>query len=158
MSENWVVNERPPKVEPEPGEALPAADGTERTEAPAVGLRFNSGKIRLSLVPSSLNRYAAYGLMYGAAKYDEHNWRKGFKWTEVYESMQRHLDAFREGEDLDDESGLPHLALAACNLSFLIEFYDKGSGKDDRFRYPWQVSGQQAPGRQLTFNQPPRKS
>lgn len=119
--------------------------------------RFNSGKIPVSLVPASYTAYCTAGLAYGALKYAEHNWRRGGKWTKVYESMQRHLDAFREGEDIDAESGLPHLALAGCNLAFLTEFYDKGLGTDDRFRYPNQPADQRLPGRVLEFREPPRR-
>ena len=122
---------------------------------PAQGMRFNSGKLLMSLVPASFGRYCAAGLTYGAVKYAPHNWRKGFDWSQVLDSLQRHIDAFREGEDLDEESGLPHLALAACNLAFLIEFFDKGKGNDDRFYYDGQPRGTRLDGRVLEFRPPP---
>jgi len=122
---------------------------------PVQGLRFNSGKLLMSLVPASFGRYCAAGLTYGAVKYAPHNWRKGFDWSQVLDSLQRHIDAFREGEDLDEESGLPHLALAACNLAFLIEFFDKGKGNDDRFYYDGQPRGTRLDGRVLEFRPPP---
>jgi len=129
---------------------------TERKPAPAAtGARFNNGKLRMSLVPASFGRYCAAGLGYGALKYAPHNWLKGFDWSQVLDSLQRHLDAFKEGEDIDAESGLPHLALAACNLAFLIEFFDKGKGNDDRFFYDGQPRGTLLPGRVLQFRQPP---
>ncbi|WP_204332940.1 dATP/dGTP diphosphohydrolase domain-containing protein, partial [Klebsiella pneumoniae] len=80
----------------------------------------------------------AAALGYGAIKYSANNWRRGGSWTSGYESLQRHLDAWREGEDIDDESGLPHLAQIAFGVMLLIEFYDKGIGTDDRFRYQGQ--------------------
>ncbi len=130
--------------------------GLVRERQPAAqGARFNSGKLLMSLVPPSFGRYCAAGLTYGAVKYAPHNWRKGFDWSQVLDSLQRHIDAFREGENLDEESGLPHLALAACNLAFLIEFFDKGKGNDDRFHYDGQPRGTQLPGRVLEFRQPP---
>jgi hypothetical protein len=133
-------------------------DGTRIPASPPTEMfRFNSGKMPVSLVPASYTAYCTAGLAYGALKYAEHNWRRGDKWTKVYESMQRHLDAFREGEDIDAESGLPHLALAGCNLAFLTEFYDKGLGTDDRFRYPNQPADQRLPGRVLEFREPPRR-
>lgn len=121
----------------------------------AQGARFNDGKLRMSLVPASFARYCAAGLTYGAVKYEPHNWRKGFDWSQVLDSLHRHIGAFSEGEDVDDESGLPHLALAACNLAFLIEFFDKGKGNDDRFFYDGQPHGTLLPGRVLQFRQPP---
>lgn len=131
--------------------------GRRETDTPTGMFRFNTGKAPVSLVPASYTAYCTAGLAYGALKYAEHNWRRGDKWTKVYESMQRHLDAFREGEDIDAESGLPHLALAGCNLAFLTEFYDKGLGTDDRFRYPNQPADQRLPGRVLEFREPPRR-
>lgn len=137
------------------GIAVPAVDGTDRTED---GMdRFNTGKHRMTLVPASFSRYTAAVLEYGAIKYNANNWRKGGSWTSAIDSLQRHVDAFREGEDCDAESALPHLAHIAFNVMILIEFFDKGRGQDDRFRYPDQPPGQQLPVRDLTFNQPPEK-
>lgn len=120
-------------------------------------LRFNQGKPRYSLIPPSFNYYTAMVLEYGAVKYDAENWRKGCKWNALIDSARRHLDSFAAGEDCDDESTLPHLAHLAFNVMALIEFYDKGLGTDDRYRYPDQAPGQRAPGRVLTFRDPPRR-
>ncbi|WP_354665550.1 dATP/dGTP diphosphohydrolase domain-containing protein, partial [Escherichia coli] len=86
MTEDWITRERPPK-------AVPEATGTERTTLAQDGgmLRFNSGKLRMSLVPASLGRYTAAALGYGAIKYSANNWRRGGSWTSGYESLQRHL-------------------------------------------------------------------
>lgn len=138
------------------GIAVPSVDGTYRTKAGM--MRFNSGKLRMSLVPASYSQYAAKVLEYGAIKYSPNNWRRGGNWTEIYESLQRHIDSFREGEDFDPESGLPHLSHAAFNLMVLIEFFDKGLGNDDRFRYEGQPVGSLLAGRVLEFRQPPVQS
>lgn len=135
------------------GISVPAVDGTDRTKAGM--MRFNSGKLRMSLVPASYSQYAAKVLEYGAIKYSANNWRKGGNWSEIYESLQRHIDSFREGEDFDPESGLPHLSHAAFNLMVLIEFFDKGLGNDDRFRYEGQPVGSLLAGRVLEFRLPP---
>lgn len=120
-------------------------------------MRFNQGKPRYSLIPPSFNYYTAMVLEYGAIKYDAENWRKGCKWNALIDSARRHLDSFAAGEDCDDESTLPHLAHLAFNVMALIEFYDKGLGTDDRYRYPDQAPGQRAPGRVLAFRDPPRR-
>lgn len=39
--------------------------------------------------------------------------------------MWRHLIAYQEGEELDEESGLPHLWHAACNMAFILEMESK---------------------------------
>lgn len=96
--------------------------------------RFNTGKVELSLLPKSFLDETAKVLMFGAQKYDRNNWKKGMKYTSIYDSLQRHLTSFIDGEDLDPESKLLHLGHAACNLAFLIEYHTKGKGTDDRYK------------------------
>lgn len=97
-------------------------------------LRFNQKKPRLGLVPASLTRYVGAGMTYGAEKYGDNNWRKGFNWVGLIDSLERHIAAFKEGEDIDAESGLPHLAHVGCNVAFLIEHFDAQLGIDDRVK------------------------
>jgi hypothetical protein len=107
----------------------------EITVSPTGGLRFNKNKLPLSWVPTSLVRAVAGVLKKGAEKYAKDNWRKGMSWTEVSESLERHLLAWRDGEDLDPETELPHLDHMACNIAFLIEFQKRNLGQDDRYDY-----------------------
>jgi len=118
------------------------------TEAATTALRYNVGKIRLSLVPPSLHRYVGAVMTYGALKYADHNWRKGFPWSSLIDSLERHILSFKSGEDLDSESGLPHIAHIACNAAFLVEHYDQKLGKDDRY----VLKAEQQP---LVWNEPP---
>lgn len=83
------------------------------------GQRHNEGKLRWSLVPQSALEPMVRVLEFGAEKYDDHNWKKGLPIVEICESLKRHLDAFMEGEDLDPESGLPHIGHIQCNAMFL---------------------------------------
>jgi hypothetical protein len=46
-------------------------------------------------------------------------WKDGLSVTECFESLQRHLYAFMDGENNDKESGLNHLGHAMCNLMFM---------------------------------------
>jgi hypothetical protein len=71
---------------------------------------------------------------FGAGKYEPHNWRKGYAWSLSTDAAFRHLAAFQEGEDLDPESGLPHLAHAAFHLLALLEFMDTHPELDDRWK------------------------
>lgn len=107
---------------------------------PKEAMRFNSGKPKLSMIPRSALVAEANVFAFGAEKYARDNWRKGMKWTEVADSALRHLQAWLEGETNDAESGLPHLAHAKCNLSFLIEFAEKNLGTDDRYKGVTNVS------------------
>lgn len=53
---------------------------------------------------------------YGCGKYEPHNYRKGVSVSLHMNAAWRHILLFQGGEDLDSESGLPHLAHAAWNL------------------------------------------
>ncbi|MCH2199756.1 MAG: DUF5664 domain-containing protein [Flavobacteriales bacterium] len=70
----------------------------------------------------------------GAEKYTRDNWRKGTAYQRRMASAMRHMLAWIEGEDLDPESGLPHLAHAATNCMFLMNWQRRGVGTDDRFK------------------------
>jgi len=97
------------------------------------GTKYDGGKVRMDLLPSEALFRIAEVLTFGAAKYDSHNWRKGFKWSRTYAAAQRHLAAWNEGEDVDPESNISHLAHAACCLMFLLDFEKTKKELDDRY-------------------------
>lgn len=98
------------------------------------GLRFNAGKSRVDLISPVFLKGLADVLTFGAKKYAPHNWRKGLSWTETVASAQRHLLAFLSGEDIDEESGLPHIDMLACNVMFLSAMQKLNFGTDDRYK------------------------
>ena len=53
----------------------------------------------------------------GAGKYARYNYLSGYPWHLSMDALQRHTLAFWSGEDLDEESGLPHMAHAAWHKS-----------------------------------------
>jgi len=103
---------------------------------PKRGLRYNKGKIPLDMVPESLTEAVALTLQKGAEKYEKNNWRKGMSWETVYGCLQRHLQKWHDHRksDIDEETGLNHLYLAACNVAFLIEYLESCPELDDRFK------------------------
>lgn len=96
--------------------------GDEVTTHSSGAKRANGGKIRYDLMPIVALRDTAQIWTFGAEKYGDRNWEQGFDWSGPYASMQRHLQAWFAGEDFDPESGLSHLAHAACNLQMLQQF------------------------------------
>jgi hypothetical protein len=82
-------------------------------------LRYNEGKLRWSLVDFDALADMVKVLEYGSRKYADHNWKKGLKTTEIFESMMRHMQAYMRGENVDPESGLPHTGHIMCNAMFL---------------------------------------
>jgi len=99
---------------------------------PNQAARFDNGKPRIELVPTEIIEEMAKVFTYGAQKYDDWNWSKGFPWLQPYASMMRHLMAWHEGEDVDPESGLHHLSHAACNMAMLLHYIKHGIGEDSR--------------------------
>ena len=70
----------------------------------------------------------------GAQKYSAHNFRKGYEWSKSFNSLMRHLLAFWGGEDLDPESGLPHISHAAWHCFTLHSFMIEHPEHDDRYK------------------------
>lgn len=104
-------------------------------------IRFDEGKPDISLIPPEYLEGLARVFMYGTQKYARENWRKGMKWSRVYSSAMRHLLAFWKGEEIDAESGLPHLIHAAWNLLVLYCYTHQEHLRklDDRWVWPEQV-------------------
>jgi len=97
-------------------------------------LKFDTDKLPLHLLSTEAMNQTAAVLKFGAQKYAEHNWRKGFAWSRPLSAAMRHITAFNAGEDTDPESGLSHLAHAACCIMFLLEFEKTHPHLDDRYK------------------------
>lgn len=104
--------------------------------AQTTGIKHDTGKLPLHLVPIEAIEEVAKVLAFGADKYTDWNWAKGFKWSRLYSASLRHLYAHMRGEDKDPETGLSHLAHCACNLLFLVYHEQHKLGQDDRHPRP----------------------
>ena len=101
----------------EEGEAV-AKTGTNDKDQSA---KADKGKLELSLVNPQLVKAVAEVRMYGTEKYgDSENWRK-VEPKRYVDALYRHLLAYIEGNEVDEESGLSHLSHMACNISFLLD-------------------------------------
>lgn len=85
-------------------------------------MKFDTGKLRYSLIPPSATKALAEVLTYGAKKYKPNNWQKVDDVERYMDALYRHMEAYRSGEKFDQESGLSHLAHAMTNIAFLIYF------------------------------------
>jgi hypothetical protein len=94
---------------------------------PSSGVKHDAGKLRLDLIPPEILRALGEVLTHGADKYTDRNWERGIALDRVYAALLRHLLAWREGEAIDAESGLPHLAHALTNAGMLLTL-DKRQG------------------------------
>lgn len=99
--------------------------------------KYDDGKNALQLLPFLALEEVGKVLAFGAKKYGDHNWRQGMKWSRLLGAALRHIFAWARGETLDRESGLSHLAHAACCILFLLEYSESWSDKDkEDDRYP----------------------
>lgn len=116
------------------------------SEAPGrTGLKDDADKLPIELVPTEGIRAAARIFRYGAVEkkrpgglegYGVNNWRGGMKWTRLYGATQRHLQAWLDGDDLDEESGLPHLWHALTCVLMLVWMAAHRPDLDDRYKAP----------------------
>ena len=85
------------------------------------GVKYDASKPRWSLIPNGTLEEVIKVLEYGANKYSPDNWKKVPEMeVRYYDAAMRHIDAYWQGEYLDEESGQPHLAHAVCCLLFLM--------------------------------------
>ncbi|MES7616818.1 dATP/dGTP diphosphohydrolase domain-containing protein, partial [Cutibacterium acnes] len=56
------------------------------------------------------------------------------------DALYRHLLSWQQGNNLDHESGLPHLAHAAWHCLALLAYQQHNAGQDTR--NPWNKSDQ----------------
>jgi nucleoside 2-deoxyribosyltransferase len=109
-----------------------ANGGEVRITDPDTGGQKGRKPERLDLIPCEalweLGR--VYGM--GAEKYADHNYLKGYSWSLSIAAAMRHLTQWVNGETLDDESELNHLAHAAWHCFALMMFQWHGLGTDDR--------------------------
>lgn len=124
------------------------------------GLKYDNDKERFDLIPPGPLFALAQVLTMGAKKYEDRNWEKGIKWGRLFGAAMRHLWKWWRGEFADVESGLPHLAHAACCIFFLMEYGRTHPELDDRPRFmvpvfhPSQLDGPISAKLDLSHSEP----
>ncbi len=97
---------------------------------------IGSDKVPMHLWPKTATTLGTMALLEGALKYGRSNWRAvGIRASIYYDAVDRHMGAWFEGEDIDPDSGLPHLAHALASLAIIVDSIANGSFNDDRM-YP----------------------
>lgn len=91
------------------------------------------GKPQLHLIPMPALLEVAKAMASGAVKYGPYNWREKKITPGAYISAGgRHAGAYFEGQDLDPESGLHHLAHDIASKMILLDAILCGMVNDDR--------------------------
>lgn len=98
-----------------------------------IGLKFDGAKPRMTLLPWRALAEVAFVQMFGAIKYGVGNWMSLDDAEDRYmASTMRHLGAAADGDEFDVESGLPHVAHAACGALFALAFWVRRTGGSTR--------------------------
>jgi hypothetical protein len=102
------------------------------SEAQPDGRKFDGGKLRYDLIPPFAQEAMVEVLTFGAQKYAPDNWQLvPDSKRRYFAAMERHIWAWKKGEEVDPESGIHHLAHAMCCLAFLYE-HDVKYSKDTK--------------------------
>jgi hypothetical protein len=96
-----------------------------RVAEEATGQKYDVDKPRFDLMDPWWYEDVAKVITHGAMKYAPDNWKNVARHRYIA-ALERHITALKKGEHIDSESGLPHTALASCNLMF-IHYFDRVS-------------------------------
>lgn len=122
-----------PKVE---AAEKPAVGDTTSQEKGSGARWLGSDKVPYEFVPLHLVAGAARVFKHVTERKDRPypmwNWAKGMPWLVPFACMMRHMAAWLIGEDLDRETGMPHLDHAHCNLLMLIHYAQAYPEGDNR--------------------------
>ena len=72
---------------------------------------------------------------YGANKpeYGRNNWKKGMEWSRLVDAGLRHGLAILEGEEIDQDSGNPHVAHMLASIHMLLGNHALNVGTNDLY-------------------------
>jgi hypothetical protein len=85
------------------------------------GIKYDQGKPRYELLPVEPIEELVKILTHGAIKYEDNNWRYVEPFQDrYYGAAFRHLQKWRLGKIVDEDSGFHHLGSALCCILFLL--------------------------------------
>ena len=94
---------------------------------------IGSDKVPMHLWPKTASVAGAMALLDGALKYGRSNWRAvGIRASVYYDAIDRHMSAWFEGEDIDPDSGLHHMAHVLAGAAIIVDAIAAGKFRDDR--------------------------
>lgn len=125
----WDVGE---KANDESGWLVVTPTTETRITNPDTGGEKGSKLQRYDLIPAGPLATLAEHYGRGATKYVDRNWERGYSWSLSFAALNRHLWAFWNREDLDAETGSPHMAAVAWHAFLLMEFANTHPELDDR--------------------------
>jgi hypothetical protein len=124
----WVC----PRCKLEDVKCEPREQGKGLHEDKPVAVKNDAGKPDMTLVTYAMLEDATKVLMFGEKKYARFNYRNPSPNFEqrMMAAVMRHVTKFNGGEEIDEESGLPHLAHALATLMMVFDRRDFLKGKE----------------------------
>jgi hypothetical protein len=102
-----------------------------RVTDPLTGGQKNTKPQRFDLIPPEVMWKVAEHYGKGCEKYSDRNWEKGYKWGLSVAALERHLNLWKQGESIDEETGSNHLIAVIWHAIALFIFELRGIGTDD---------------------------
>ncbi len=108
-------------------------DPDDRSAGYEARVKNIENKLPMSLWSPLVLAHVAKVLKHGSIKYGNHMWREDPQpFSNELDSINRHWLALVAGQDIDPDSGEPHLALIICRAMFLLERSYTHPELDDR--------------------------
>jgi hypothetical protein len=94
---------------------------------------IGSLKVTPHHVPQHIEFKLSLAMLEGAIKYGSYNYRvAGVRSSIYYDALKRHMAAWWEGQEIDPDSGLPHLWKALACIAIIEDAKTNGLLTDDR--------------------------
>lgn len=124
-----------PKADCEPTYAGNADTSDVKVTGEHGGVKLDGAKAKFGLVPPDAYLAVAEVMTAGALKYSANNW-VGLELSRVLDAMERHINAFRMGEEFAADSKQHHMAHAIANAMMAYHIVRNKPEQDDRlFKY-----------------------
>lgn len=94
---------------------------------------FGEKKVSFTKTPGVAIAHCSHALMDGAEKYGPYNWRDKAVVAHIYvDAAMRHFEAWFEGQEVAEDSGVHHLGHAMACCAILLDAQETGNLVDDR--------------------------
>lgn len=91
-------------------------------------------KVMMQLMPPDAMEKIAEVFTHGAEKYESWNYLEGdgIELTRLKGALDRHMNEWMKGNDIDPDSGKTHLAHAGCCVMMMLQITELRPQADDR--------------------------
>lgn len=114
-------------------EVIPTIEADASTKQTNPKDAIGSTKLDMGLVPDTFIAEVALAFTEGALKYGRYNWRvAGVRASIYHAALRRHMAKWWNGENLDPQTGVSHLASAAACIAVLVDAMKIDKLTDDR--------------------------